>query len=74
MWEREKKEAENVGEDESLEWNEDFGEIRTGYPIEVVVVNNDVLVKTMLKKALKSKRKIAILKKMKNTDMLIKSN
>jgi len=74
VWEREKKEAENVGEDESLEWNEDFGEIRTGYPIEVVVVNNDVLVKTMLKKALKSKRKIAILKKMKNTDMLIKSN
>lgn len=70
MWEREEKEAENVGENESLEWNEDFGEIRTDYPIEVVVVvNNDDLVKT-----LKSKRKIAILKTMKNTDMLIKSN
>jgi len=65
------KEAENAGEDESLEWNEDFGEIRTSYPIEVVVVNNDDLVNTMLEKALKSKRKTAILKKMKNTNMLI---
>jgi hypothetical protein len=68
------KETENAGEDESLEWNEDLGEIRTSYPIEVVVVNNDDLVKTMLEKSLKSKRKTAILKKMKNTDILIKSN
>jgi hypothetical protein len=67
------KEAENAEEDESLEWNKDFGEIRTSYPIEVVVVNND-LVKTMLEKALKSKRKTTILKKMKNTDLLIKIN
>jgi hypothetical protein len=37
-------------------------------------VNDDELVKIMLKKALKSKRKTAILMKMKNTDMLIKSN
>jgi hypothetical protein len=37
-------------------------------------VDNDDFVEDMLNKAVKSKRKIAVLKKMKNTDMLNKNN